>query len=97
MPVTMPDKPYLVDNNQQLDMQALEQRLDELLAEQQPLPAALAPLPSLQPAASPSLLRRLVIRLRSSRLVSHWLPRHPRLYRRARALYHWLRGLVRRR
>lgn len=97
LPVSSPSKPYLVDNNPRLDMPALERRLDEILTERQTLPAASRPLPSLQPVARPSPLRRLLIRLKASYLISQWLPRHPGLYRRARTLYHWLRGVTGRR
>lgn len=89
--------PYLVDNNPRLDITLLERRLQELLTECPTPPAAPRPLPSLQPAVRPSALRRLLIRLKASYLVSQWLPRHPGLYRRARTLYHWLRGVAGRR
>lgn len=97
LPESSPSKPYLVDNNPRLDMTALEQRLDAILVERHTLPTAPRPLPSLEPAARPSLRRRLLIRLKGSYLVSQWLPRHPGLYRRARTLYHWLRAVAGRR
>lgn len=87
-------KPYLVDNNPQLDRAALEQRLDEILAEQEAVPASSLPLPSHRPYAKPSMLRRLLIRVKTSRLVVEWLPRHPGVYRRARAAYHLLKRLA---
>lgn len=85
---------YLHDNNPRLDVTSLERRLDDILAERRVMPAATQPLPSLQPAARPSALRRLLMRIKSSYLVGQWLPRHPGLYRRARTLYHWLRGIA---
>lgn len=88
---------YLYHNNSRLDVTSLEERLDDILSERQVIPAAIHPLPSLQPAVRPSALRRLLIRLKASYLVSQWLPRHPGLYRRARTLYHWLRGIAGRR
>lgn len=88
------DRPYLVDNNPQLDRLALERRLEEILAEQPTAPAPQASLPSHRPPHRATILRRLLARLKSTRLVSEWLPRHARLYRLARTLYHALRRLA---
>lgn len=94
MPETSLARPYLVDNNPQLDRAALEQRLEDILSEQPAVPASSLSLPSHRPYARPSILRRLLIRAKTSRLVGEWLPRHPGLYRRARAGYHLLKRLA---
>jgi hypothetical protein len=96
VPVSVSHKSYLVDNNQQLDVPALEQRMALLLAEKPSLPAAGQPLPSMQPVAPPSVFRQMLARLRSSYLVGQWLPRHPRLYRLMRAVYRWSKRVLRR-
>lgn len=88
------DRPYLVDNNPQLDHLALERRLGEIIAEQPVLPIPRDSLPSRRPPYRATILRSLLARLKSSRLVSEWLPRHARLYRLARTLYHTLRRLT---
>lgn len=89
-----PARPYLVDNNPHLDRAALEQRLDEILADRPAVPATLTPLPSQRPYAKPSMLRRLLIRVKTSRFAVEWLPRHPVLYRRARNTYHLIKRLA---
>lgn len=86
---------HLVPNNRRLDMASLEQRIDEMLAERPSVPAATQALPSRLPLEiKTSRLRLLLRRLRSSRLVVHWLPRYPRLYRLARALYQGVKSAV---
>lgn len=97
MAIDNPAERYLVHNNPRLEMSALERRLEELLADRQTLPTAPRPLPSQQPAVRPSPLRRLLIKLKGSYLVSQWLPRHPGLYRRTRTLYHRLKAVAGRR
>jgi len=94
VPESRVHRSYLIDNNPELDIMALERRLEEILVERRAPPDSPRPLPSLQPAVRPSVLRRLLIRIKGSYLVTRWLPRHPALYRRARALYHWLRGMA---
>lgn len=84
---------YLIPNNHRLDMATLEHRLEEMLAERQVLPAAAHILPSQQLEARASLFRRLLIKIKASRLVVHWLPRHPGLYRLARTLYHGVKAI----
>ncbi|MGM0693342.1 MAG: hypothetical protein ACQEUN_08015 [Pseudomonadota bacterium] len=96
MTMDTPHGRYLYGNNPRLDVASLERRLDEILAERRVMPAAAQPLPSQQPASRPSWARRQLIRVKRSYLVSQWLPRHPLLYRRTRALYHRLKGLLRR-
>lgn len=96
VPLSASDKPYLVDNNRELNMAALEERMALMLADAPLLPEAHKPLPSMQPVASPSFVSRLVARLRRSYLISQWLPRHPTLYRRVRAVYQWLKPIIRR-
>jgi predicted thioredoxin/glutaredoxin len=84
-------KPYLVDNNPALKISHLEQRMDAMLSEQLIVPMSVAPLPSATEEQRPSILRRLLIKLKTSRWVIEWLPKHPKLYRYARKSYHLLK------
>lgn len=88
-------KPYLVENNPALNIYRLEQRMEAMLSEQLVVPTSVTPLPSAQQEQRPSIARRLLIKIKTSRWVVEWLPRHPKLYRYARKSYHMLKRVAR--
>lgn len=87
-------KPYLVDNNPALKISQLEQRMDAMLSEQLIVPTPATPLPSATEEQRPSTFRRVLIKIKTSRWVIEWLPRHPKLYRYARKSYHFLKRIA---
>ena len=84
---------YLHNNNHRLDTSSLEDRLDQILAERNKLPEAVASVAGPVSTASYPRLRRLLIRIKGSRLVVSWLMRYPRIYRLARATYHGVKSI----
>jgi len=88
----IPLETYFRKNNASLDFVALESRLADILQEQEAAPVTPMALPS-QQASTPGVFRRLLLRLRSSAMVREWLPRHPHLYRVARAAYRCVKKL----